>query len=93
MKRERLNHLLDMVDELNEKAYVAASITHGRYEDSVHITIFYTETISRTFTTYYIGYDSPDNTYNDKDLVKAEAFMRMLLAATQHCTAMRRPEE
>lgn len=95
MKRERLNHLLDMVDELNEKAYVSASLQHGKYSDDIHITIFYTgkDASMRTFTTYDIGYQAYNNTFNDKDLIKAEAFLRMLLAATQHCEAMRRPEE
>lgn len=89
MTRERLNHLLDLVDELNEKLYVNASLEHSKLEENLHITMFYAgKGVSRVFNTYHIGYDSYDNTYADEDLIKGEAFMRMLLASAQHCPQM-----
>lgn len=89
MTRERFNHLLDMVDELNEKLKVDASLDHSKYGDRLHITLFYVPTVSRVFNTYKYMTSDWDYTGNDTDLIKGEAFMRMLLASAEHFPEMR----
>ena len=93
MTRERLNHLLDMVDEVNSKVNAAVSIEHGKYDDRIHITMFYArvngEATSVEFTDYKFGSTHDFIIHEDTDLIKGEAFMRLLLASAEHCEVMR----
>lgn len=94
MTRERLIHLLDLVDEVNDRCYVNAIMSHSAYDDELHISLFYASTkgcnLYRFFSTYPYGYESYNSTINDADLVKGEAFLRLLLASAEHCEVMRR---
>lgn len=88
MTRERFGQLFDLVDEVNRKVNANVSIEHGKRQDSVHIMMFYVDE-GRTFFTEY-GFEDYDVTNNDDDLVKAECFLRLLLASAEHCEVMRR---
>lgn len=93
MTRERFCHLLNVVDEVNSKVDVAASIEHGRFDDRVHITMFYApvngNVTSIEFTNSSNFHTHDDIIYGDTDLIKCEAFMRMLIASAEHCEVMR----
>lgn len=79
MTRERLNHLLDLIDEVNSKVYVSASLSHGRNDDDeIFVSLFYLgEKKYKAFSTceYSSNYDP--------DLERGEAFLHDLLAQAQ----------
>lgn len=78
MTRERLNHLLDLIDEVNSKVYVSASLEHGLQDDSIFVSLFYQgPKVYKVFNTYNYS-----ESY-DKDLVKGEAYLRGLLAEAE----------
>lgn len=78
MTRERLNHLLDLIDEVNSKVYVSASLEHGLHDDSIFVSLFYQgPKVYKSFNTCNYS-----ETY-DEDLVKGEAYLRWLLAEAE----------
>lgn len=92
MSHERLLYLAHLVDRINTEVDAAASITYEKFSNHIHITIFAGKTNSigsRTFDESTYSKSEYDMTYGDKDLVKAEAFMRMLLRSAQYYPPMR----
>lgn len=90
MTHERLLYLAHMVDRVNREVNATASIEYCK-SCSIHITMFHgSETVSRMFDEY----DGDNNryfdiTFGDAELVKAEAFMRMLLNSAKAYPPMR----
>lgn len=90
MTKERLFYLIHLVDSLNHEVDVAASISHEKFDDSIHITIFYGgEVVSHVFYVNSHSKSTWEVTYGDNDLIKAEAFMRALLRSAQYNPSMR----
>ena len=78
MTRERLNYLMDLVDEVNEKVYVSASIEHGLNEDNIFVSLFYQG------DKQYVGFCTMDYSKDyDHELERGEAFLKGLLAEAQ----------
>lgn len=78
MTRERLNHLLDLIDEVNSKVYVSASLEHGLNDDNIFVSLYYQGPKAyKSFNTFIYS-----ESY-DKDLVKGEAYLRGLLAKAE----------
>lgn len=88
MTRERFGQLYDLVDAVNLKVKASASIEHCKLRDTVRIMLFYVDEPHTFYTDY--GFDDYTITNNDDDLVKAECFLRTLLASAEHCEVMRR---
>ena len=90
MTKERLFYLIHLVDRLNHEVDVAASISHEKFDDSIHITFFYGgEVVSHVFYVNTHTKSTWETTHGDTDLVKAEAFMWMLLNSAKHYAPMR----
>ena len=85
MTRERLNYLTDLVDEVNEKVYVSASIEHGLNEDNIFVSLFYQG------YKQYVGFCTKDYSMDyDHELERGEAFLKGLLAEAQANSKARR---
>lgn len=90
MTKERLFYLIHLVDRLNHEVDVAASISHEKFDDSIHITFFYVgEVVSHVFYVNTHTESTWEATHGDINLVKAEAFMRALLHSAQYNPSMR----
>jgi hypothetical protein len=87
MTRERFNHLYDLVDEANKKVCCSASIEHGRFKDEIFITLFYADLYVSFYTDDCVMPSSC--MHYDPDLIKAEAFLKMLIEAAKHHGPMR----
>ena len=92
MTRERLMELAELVDVVNEKLDVCASIEHSKYSDEIHVVMFFMKPNgerypSKWFTTDYVGGD--DWVTCDKDLEKAEKYLRDLLKQAEANDFMR----
>lgn len=87
MTRHRLIELINLVDDFNRKVYANATFSHDRYGDEIHITMHYCRE-GVCFTTCD-GDTRRIIRYNDSDLVKAEAFMKMLMASAEHYEPMK----
>lgn len=88
MTKERFSELFNLVDEVNKKVYAAVSLEHCKWNDRVHISLFYSQE-SRTFTNDKFTYDGC--VLDDADMTCAEAFMKLLLASAEHYEPMRNP--
>ncbi len=87
MTRERLNHLLDLIDEVNSKVYVSASLSHGLYDDEIFVCLFYLGEKK------YVAFCASDLSMNhDPNLERGEAFLKGLLAEAQVNPKARREE-
>jgi len=90
MTKERLFYLIHLVDRLNHEVDVASSISHEKFDDSIHITFFYVgEVVSHMFYVNTHTESTWEATHGDTDLVKAECFMWMLLNSAKHYAPMR----
>ncbi len=89
MTRTRYLNLMDLIDEFNAQVNAVASISYGHDEESIHISMFYVDEY-HSFTTDNCIPGWYNSTHGDTDLLKAEAFMRMLMQSAQFCEVMRR---
>lgn len=89
MTIQRLVELVELVDEFNSKVYADASLEHDKFSDSIHITMFYNNPTS-SVAFYTSDGSSHENIYHgDKNLEKAEAFMRMLMKSAEYYEPMK----
>ena len=90
MTHERLLYLAHLIDRVNTELNVYADISYGQQSmNHLHISMFYVQpTVSRSFWESD-GCDDPTMTNNDKELVKAEAFLRGLLRSAKYYPQMR----
>lgn len=86
MTRERLNYLMDLIDEVNEKVYVSAALEHGQ-DERIFVSLFYQgEKKYAAFCTSDLSID------RDPGLERGEAFLKGLLAEAQVNPKARREE-
>ena len=90
MTHERLLYLAHLVDRVNTEVDANASINYGYALGCyIHVTMFYTKPyVSRAFWES-VGTNDPELTNGDKDLVKGEAFLRVLLRSAKNYPPMR----
>ena len=90
ISKERLMYLIDLVDEVNEKVNAAVSLEHGKFQDDLYISLFYTVPREmRRFATGIAGASYSTTAYDD-GLIKGEAFLKMLLREAECYEPMRR---
>ena len=77
MTIQRFTELYKVVDDLNSHNEYCGTLSHCSYEDEIHITMFNTGSHLCFYTSQGVNY--LNGIHNDKNLEKAEAFMRMLI--------------
>ena len=93
MTHERLLYLAHLVDRVNTEVNASARITYKQDDCDLYITLLYTlngdDAEGHAFYEFSGIPSTYDRTHNDKNLIKGEAFMRMLLNSAKAYPPMR----
>ena len=86
----RIAELMELIDLFNQQFNGIATLSLTSRGADIHVTMCHVRKSSyKCFETEDAFPASWHNVCGDADLVKAEAFMKMLIRAADHCEAMR----